>query len=411
MNPSLTLEGWTWKRAASLVAGTGMVLASYMTIRHFFAANYPESIWQGSFCDISAFFNCDSSAYSSIAEIGGVPIGVFGAIVGGLVVLGALLPSAPLERTNKSIALINGVGVVTLALYSVFVLGSLCLLCTGFYVASLLSLFLFWRYGIDRDAGGFVARWLRPSTAVLLVLALFTVTQAWAAARYHEAKRDAQSGGVAARVVKQYFALPEVAWPSEISEYRTASATDDFEDAPIRIVEFGDPLCSDCQYLHEQMLLLKDEFAGQMNVAFQFFPLEASCNDVVEKDKHPGACELSYILAHDPAAFPTMIDEVFADFEDAKTPEWRAELARRYGVDSAASDSATIETVSRHIATGAEYEKTSDEYAHGIRSTPTMIINNRMVIGTFPYEQLRAIFQALVAEAAGDTRFMESWVE
>ncbi|MBT8479484.1 MAG: hypothetical protein KJO06_11240, partial [Gemmatimonadetes bacterium] len=215
MNPSLTLEGWTWKRAASLVAGTGMVLASYMTIRHFFAANYPESIWQGSFCDISAFFNCDSSAYSSIAEIGGVPIGVFGAIVGGLVVLGALLPSAPLERTNKSIALINGVGVVTLALYSVFVLGSLCLLCTGFYVASLLSLFLFWRYGIDRDAGGFVARWLRPSTAVLLVLSLFTVTQAWAAVRYHEAKRDAQSGGVAARVVKQYFALPEVAWPSE----------------------------------------------------------------------------------------------------------------------------------------------------------------------------------------------------
>ncbi len=71
----------------------------------------------------------------------------------------------------------------------------------------------------------------------------------------------------------------------------------------------------------------------------------------------------------------------------------------------------TIDLVARHIATGAEYEKTSDEYAHGIRSTPTMIINNRMVIGTFPYEQLRAIFQALVDEAAGDTRFMESWVD
>jgi hypothetical protein len=40
-----------------------------------------------------------------------------------------------------------------------------------------------------------------------------------------------------------------------------------------------------------------------------------------------------------------------------------------------------------------------------------MIINNRMVIGTFPYEQLEAIFQALVDEAAGDIRFMESWVE
>jgi uncharacterized membrane protein/protein-disulfide isomerase len=411
MSPSLTLEGWTWKRVASLASGAGMAVASYMTIRHFFAANYPESIWEGSFCDISAFFNCDSSAYSSISAIAGIPIGVFGAIVGGLVVLGALIPSAALERTNKTISLANGIGVVTLALYSVFVLGSLCLLCTGFYVSSLISLFLFWRYGIDRDAAGLASRWLKPSFAVLVVLTLFTATQAWAAAGYHEAKRDAQSGGVAARVVKQYFGLPEVAWPSEISEYRTASATEEFEAAPIRVVEYVDPLCSDCKYLYEQMLLLKDEFEGQMNIAFQFFPLEAKCNDVVDKDKHPGACEMSYMAAYDPKLFPAIIDEVFANLEEAKTPEWRADLARRYGVEAALADSATIELVGRHIATGAEYDKTSDQYAHGIRSTPTMIINNRMVIGTFPYEQLRAIFQALVDEAAGDTRFMESWVD
>ena len=409
MSPSLTLEGWTWKRVASLAAGAGMAVASYMTIRHFFAANYPESIWEGSFCDISAFFNCDSSAYSSISAVAGVPIGVFGAILGGLVVLGALIPSSALERTNKSLALVNGIGVVTLFLYSVFVLGSLCLLCTGFYAASLVSLFLFWRYGVDSDAGGFVSRWLRPSVAVLVVLTLFTATQAWAAMRYHEAKRDAQSGGVAARVVKQYFGLPEVEWPTEISIYRTASATDDFHAAPIRIVEYVDPLCSDCKYLYEQMTRLKEEFGDQMNLAFQFFPLEAKCNDVVDKDKHPGACEMSYIAAYDPEKFPAIIGEVFANFEDAKTPEWRAELARRYGVEAAVTDSATIAEVKRLIATGAEYDKTSDQYEHGIRSTPTMIINNRMVIGTFPYEQLRAIFQALVDEAEGNTRFMENW--
>lgn len=411
MSPSLTLEGWTWKRVTSLAAGTAMAVASYMTIRHFFAANYPESIWEGSFCDISAFFNCDSSAYSSISAIAGVPIGVFGAILGGLVVLGALTPSASLERTNKSLALANGIGVVTLFLYSVFVLGSLCLLCTGFYVSSIVSLILFWRYGIDSDARGFASRWLRPSASVLLVLILFTATQAWAAARYHEAKRDAQSGGVAARVVKQYFGLPEVEWPSIISSYRTASATEDFHAAPIRIVEYADPLCSDCKYLHEQMSVLKEEFKDHLNIAFQFFPLEAKCNDVVDKDKHPGACELSYMAAHDPEQFPAIIDEVFANFEDSKTPEWRADLARRYGVESAVTDSATIAEVARQIATGAEYEKTSDQYEHGIRSTPTMIINNRMVIGTFPYEQLRAIFQALVDEAEGDTRFMEGWVD
>jgi hypothetical protein len=40
-----------------------------------------------------------------------------------------------------------------------------------------------------------------------------------------------------------------------------------------------------------------------------------------------------------------------------------------------------------------------------------ILINNRMVIGTFPYEQLRAIFQALVDEAETGGRFMENWVE
>ena len=64
------------------------------------------------------------------------------------------------------------------------------------------------------------------------------------------------------------------------------------------------------------------------------------------------------------------------------------------------------------IQTGREYEKTDERFAHGIRSTPTMIVNNRMIIGTLPYPQLRAIFQALVDEhEASDRRFIESWVE
>jgi hypothetical protein len=67
--------------------------------------------------------------------------------------------------------------------------------------------------------------------------------------------------------------------------------------------------------------------------------------------------------------------------------------------------------VERIINTGAEYERTSDKFSHGIRSTPTLIINNRMIIGTLPYEHLRAIFQALVDEHEGNSRkFIENWM-
>jgi uncharacterized membrane protein/protein-disulfide isomerase len=412
MQQSLTLGGTTGRRAASFLVGLGMVVASVMTIRHFFAANYPESIYEGSFCDISAFFNCDSSAYSVLAQVGGVPLGFFGLFVGMLVILGALFPSPEFERSNKTIALVNGIGVVCLALVSAFLLGSLCIICSGYWITSLISLGLFWKYGIDRDEPGFLGRWFRPSLKYLAVFAALLVFSAYGAKQYHVAKQDAQSGGVAARVVEQFYSLPEVEWPSVISPYWTAQATEEFEDAPIRIVEYGDLLCSDCLILHERMVRLKEEFEGKMNVAFQFFPLEATCNDVVEKDKHPGACDLSYMAAYDSTKFLAIHDEVWDNFEAAKTPEWRADLARRHGVEAALQDSAARAIVHEHIQTGAEYERTSERYAHGIRSTPTMIINNRMIIGTFPYEQLRAIFQALVDEAeGGDRRFLEDWVD
>jgi len=100
--------------------------------------------------------------------------------------------------------------------------------------------------------------------------------------------------------------------------------------------------------------------------------------------------------------------------ERAKDPRWRSELARKYGVEIALTDPAVKDLVQRIINTGAEYEKTSDRYSYGIRSTPTMIINNRMIIGTLPYAQLKAIFESFLSEgspAGGGHRFMENWVE
>ena len=415
----------TWPRALSFVSGIGMIVFSALTVDHFFAASYPETIFAGSFCDINAFFNCDSSAFSSISAVLGVPLGYFGLVVGVLVSIGALFPSDAFDRTNAFIALLNAAGVVALFSIAVFYLGSLCLLCGGYYVFSLVSLAIFWRAsgrlkpaptgdapgvgaGFSRPDG--IQRLFRPSIKFLATFGVVTLAGAWAMAEYHDARRQAQSGGVAAQVVEQFFRLDPVAWPSEISPLWTVRSTERFEDAPIRIVEYADPLCPDCRLLDEQLDTLKEEFAGKLNIAFQFFPLEASCNDVVEKDLHPGACEVSYMAAYDPAKFNTLVDELFANTRAARAPEWRAEFAKRHGVEAALEDQLTADLVHRLIRTGAEYEKTSDKYPHGIRSTPTMIINGRMVIGTLPIEQLRAIFQALVDEAEG-RRFMENWVK
>jgi protein-disulfide isomerase/uncharacterized membrane protein len=409
MDKSLTLGGITGPRILSFISGLGMMVASAMTIQHYFAANFPETIFEGSFCDINAFFNCDSSAFSNISQLWGVPLGYFGLFVGGLVSLGAAFPSPAFERTNKSISLLNVLGVVSLLSYTVFILGSLCLLCSGFYLFSILSFALFWKYGIDGGEGGFFRRWLRPSVLHLSAYTVVLAAGAFGFMVFHDAKEDAQTGGVASRIVDQYFSLPEVALPSVLSPSWSIRSTEEFTDAPVQIVEYADLLCPDCRFLADQLHQLDQEFPGKINVVFQPFPLEGICNDVVEKDLHAGACEMTYMAIHDPAKFGAIHDEIWASWPEPRSPEWRQALAARYGVEDAVSDPETQALVHDLIQTGKEYEKTSDRFSYGIRSTPTMILNGRMVIGTLPYEQLKAIVQAILQRAEEGDRFLESW--
>jgi protein-disulfide isomerase/uncharacterized membrane protein len=416
MADSLTLEGARWRRLGSFLAGAGMIVASWTTIRHFFKANFPDSIFRGSFCDISAFLNCDSSAYSSISHFRGIPMGWFGLLLGTIFLLGSVFPSPSFERTNKFLSLANALSVVGLFLYSVFFLKSLCLLCAGFYIFSLLSFFLFWKYGLKSEARGipgFFRAYLSPSLKHLIVFGAVMAAGAYGFHLFYAAKKDARLGGVALRVVKEYYGLAKVNSPSVLSPYWTAKATERFEDAPIQVIEYVDFLCPDCLFLFEQLELLKKEYKGKLNIAFQFFPLESKCNTVVEKNLHPGACDLALMAAFDPLKFNAVHDEIFHNFQKAKSPEWRTKLAGKYGVTAALGDKATQDLVQRIINTGAEYEKTSDRYAHGVRSTPTMIINNRMVIGTLPYAHLKAIFESLLSDAKeeGSGKFMENWVD
>jgi uncharacterized membrane protein/thiol-disulfide isomerase/thioredoxin len=409
---TLTLGGLTAARVLSFVSGLGMIAASVLTIRHFFLANYPATVFTGSFCDLSAFFNCDSSAFSSIAQVLGVPLGYFGLFLGTLVALGAVIPSEAFERTNKFLSLLNVLGVIGLFCYSVFVLGSLCLFCSGYYLFSILSFVLFWIYGIDREWKNPLARFARPSTKLLVVFGLIALAGAYGFVLYHDAKKEAQAV-MAAGVVKQFYELSKVAWPSFISPYWAVRSTEKFEDAPIQIVEYADFLCPDCLYLAQQLDKLKKEFAGKINVAFQFFPLEGSCNTVVPEkaNLHPGACEMTFIAAGNLERFPEIYDEIWANFRSGRNPEWRRALAKKYGTEGAIGDPKVRDLVERIINTGAEYERTSDKYLHGIRSTPTIIINNRMIIGTLPYQHFKAVFQALVDEReSGGRKFIENWV-
>lgn len=407
---SLTLRGRNMISILHLVVSILIVLSSYVTLRHFFLANFPTSIYEGSFCDFSSFFNCDNSAYSFIADIFGVPLGYFGIALGMSSLMGILFPSAAFERTNKFLNFFNVLGIAGLIFVSVFILKSVCLYCIAYYLFSFLNFFLYLKFGIGAG-DGFFAQFLRPNFRYLFGIGLLTLIGALNIFAFHQAKIEAQGGGVANRIVRQYFSLPEVKNPSIISPYATIRAAEKFEDAPIRIIEYADFQCPDCLKLLRDFEDLKKEFGDKMNVVFQFFPLDGKCNSVVDKDLHPQSCALSYIAAHDPEKFLAIHDEIFAHFDQTRNDEWVIALAKKFNVEEALTDDNTQKIVRDIIETGREYAPTSDRFEYGIRSTPTMIINGRMVIGTLPKVQLRAIFQAIVdrVEKPQKSGFIEDW--
>ncbi len=255
-----------------------------------------------------------------------------------------------------------------------------------------------------------VRRYLIPGFLAGLVVGIIAV-----AVLPDREREPAGVSGEAIHFVHDVFGLSSVRIPGFLSPCRMVTSTELFSDAPIRIVAWIDFLCPDCVYLYHQLERLRPEFGEQMNVVCQFFPLEAACNDVVAKDLHPGACELARIAFHDPDQFEAIGREIFTHPQEARDPAWRAELARRFGVEDALTDLGTREFVRRIIETGKEYPKNHERWEYGIRSTPTMIVNNRLLIGTFPDDHLRALFRALLAgdallEDPDREGFLENWV-
>jgi uncharacterized membrane protein/protein-disulfide isomerase len=403
------------RHGAGAAAALGMAVVAALTVRHWFSVQFPRGFADATACGAASFFSCLDSANAPIAAPFGIPLGVYGVMVGGLLLLAALFPSPDFDRFARRISVLNVTLAVALSAYSMLVLRSLCPLCFSYTALSILHVLLVGSGAAAREgviAAGAEARpFALTSLRYLAAFGLVTLLAGWSVSVHRDARVEARSGGAAEQMAAAFLGLERVPEPTLISPYRAISSTPRFEDAAVRMVVYGDFLCTDCRYFAEQLHRLEREFPGQINAAFQFFPLEAQCNDVVSKDKHPGACDLAYISAYRPEQFRAIHDEIFASGEQARRRGWQLDLARRYAAEAALQDPATRSVVHQLIATGTEYEKTSEQFSHGIRSTPTSIVNGRMLIGTLPYEHLRAIVVALLRERGGGQRFLENWTD
>ncbi len=374
-NKSLYQDSSIGTTALTLLISFLMIGVSLYLTNHYFAVKFPTGLESGALCNFNSFFNCDKTTLSPLGVIFGVPTSVFGAIIGALVLFGAIFKNLEFERTIYFTLIVNIVGCIVLFCYSLFALGGLCPMCTVYYVLSAGMLFLFFKKSSD----------YKPNVGVLGLLLVSTLIIGFLFRQNIHSKLSAQSS-IANDLIKQYYALPNLGTPSVRSEFKLASA----ENAPIKMHVFSDFQCPACKMLATQLHNIAEIYKGKIDIEYFFYPLDVACNAAMERPLHEFACEAAYISVCSSANFGKLHDEFFAG-QEKMNAEFLNGVAKRENVLDCIKDPKTKEKVVNLINAAGPFN---------VKSTPTYLINGVKIEGVLPQDQIQAILDEIIRRNA-----------
>ena len=346
----------------------------YLT-QHYFDLKYPTGLEGKSLCNLNQFFNCDKTTLSAVSNIAGVPISIFGALIGIFVMAGLIFKNEDYERTIYFSLAVNFTGCVALFCYSLFILKGLCPFCTLYYIVSGITLFYFFKKSASaKPAIGYLVLF------AVIVLAISAVTK-----MNVDSKSNAQSA-VATDLIKQYYSLPNLGSPKIVSDYKIATAT----NAPIKMVIFSDFECPACKALSEITPLIAARYEGKIDIQYFFYPLDNSCNPSMERPLHQYACKAAYAASCMPLAdFAKAHDEIFHN-QDKFEAGFVDQYIKDHKLESCVADPRTKEKVVALI-------KAADPF--NIRSTPSYLINGVKIEGALPADQMYSIMDEILKRA------------
>ena len=388
--------GWKVKLAV-LLCLLGAILAGISLYQHT-GIKYGLQV-EKSFCNISEKINCDAVNASPFAEVFGVPVASLG--IWFYLALGtALLFLYGPGKTSALLALSAAVASlfsIYLFVVSAFVIGSWCVLCIGLYVINLALLVT----ALSLSAGRFIAD-VRSGAAMVAALPLAILGRGSSAS----APRIAALVGLAlllfasislsdfmlVRViypraekqeVKQAGDKAYIAWQSAPSQQLPSASsgalTGDYAKgtpgAPIEVVEFSDFECPYCRKFYAQFEELQKEFAGKVHFVFRNFPLDKSCNPVMERELHKNACNAAALArcAGEQNRFWDAVDLLFKLDLEGSFERLLEDLGTALDLDPSAlkecmSSGRQLQKIREDIAAGT---------ALGIEGTPAVWINSK----------------------------------
>lgn len=403
-------------RILTLLLGLlGAGIAAYLTFTHFNIMVDPEF---QSGCNLGGNLNCDAVNSSQFSEVMGIPIALVGVAFYLAIAALSILSLLPGQDSPRAPAMIWGLSVLAvflsacLAFISGAIIGAWCLFCMSLYAVNLALLGASW-WGaglslkplvkeLDLELRGFY-----KSPVVYVTLATFlgglwfgvliyddNVDTAIAEARVartaemaQKAVEDASRDGREvdredAEAMKKAQTIAEP--PKKEITLRGDEPFKGGADAVVTVVEFADFECPYCSRAADTLYEVADRLGDRVKIIYKHYPLDQSCNALVDRPMHKNACgaSLAAICAHKQGKFWPFHKRLFANQNDLDADDLQ-EYAVEIGLDIDA-----WETCQRASATMSTLQSDIDAAVEArISGTPSVFINGRQ-------EKSRAVIDA-----------------
>jgi uncharacterized membrane protein/thiol-disulfide isomerase/thioredoxin len=372
-------------------AALGLAASSASTWVHHRLLTDPTYV---SVCDVNSTFSCSEAYTSQYGSMAGIPVALLGMVfflfVIGLVVLcersasaGRNLPGYLFAASTLGLAMVLYLGYA-----SYMILGTICLLCVGTYVA-VIGLFLTSGAAAKEPMSSLPGRAVRDvatlvrTPAALSAAVVFVVGAIAAMTLFPSGPVSAAASPTAEA---QAPPAPGAAQLAEFEKWLAAQPRETVmvptEGAAVVIVKFNDYQCPPCRqtYMEYKPIIARwaKQAPGKVLMVTKDFALERECNAVVSSDVHPAACEAAVAvrLAREKGKAEAMEDWIFAN-QPTLTPDSVRQAAREVGgvQDMDTRYAATLNLVKGDTAQGAQLK---------VNSTPTFFMNGMRLPGLRP---------------------------
>lgn len=376
-----------------------------------------------SFCDVNTTFSCTQAYQSEYGRLLAAPVSVLGA--GYFAALLALLTLGRRLDALASYLLVAAVIGLAFVLYlawaTIFVLGTLCLLCLATY-AAVVGLFFIAGAAASIpmiDVPDRLSRDLRRLVAnpVALVAAALVVGGTVASAAFFPKDPPTAAGvhGVAGTptaspAARAAAAAAQLAALEPLTDAQKAQVRTQFDQQPrmivpadaagatVVVIKFNDYQCPPCRQtfeLYEPIWQKWEQQApGKVKFITRDFPLEGECNASAPNGPHQAACEAAaavrmarsvgkdsefehWLFANQPALSPAMVKD------GLKQVAGIADFDARYA--------GVLPAIKSDTALGASL---------GVQSTPTFFINGVRIPGGIAPQVLDYLLEYEIGKAA-----------